>query len=411
MEKINFTNANRLHLISNTGQKYIDACSGTFNLALGYNHPKVIDAVTKQMQKFSHLSSNFETEERGQLLQALLKDAPEGIDRVWFRDITGSTANECAVKMAQKATGKNGIISFFGSHHGQTVYTTALSGNAFRRSGLPVAINSQDTIKVPAPYCYRCPYKLNPATCNTQCVEAINDFIDYASADNIAAVIIEPIMGNGGNIVPPAKVFKSLNKLAKERNIAIIADEVQTGIGRLGHKYGSEVLGLKPDIIALAKGLGGVGIPVAAVVMKSKFDNLKSFEHSFTSGANMISLVGALSTLNVLEEEKIYANVLNHEGLIESSLLKLKDKYKQVGDVRGKGYMWGIEINDLEGNVANKNTIDSIIETSFANQLIVRPSRYGFGNVIKVRPSLIANAEEIEEIMTKLDKTLSTTIS
>lgn len=401
-DQINFVDARGLYLISDNGDLYLDAVSGTFNLTLGYNHPRVVKAIQDQVQKFSHISSSLKNDHVELLRNKLVQYAPPGIESGWFRDITGSTANECAIKIAQKYTGKTDVISFFMSHHGQTSLMTAFSGNAFRRESSPVCVSGY-SIKIPGPYHYH----HSKTTARDFGLSQIDQFIHYASSGKVACLLAEPIMGNGGNIMPPPGYFEALSSYCKKNHILIIADEVQTGIGRTGHMYASESLGLSPDIMVLGKGLGGIGIPVAAVLMKSKLDILEQYEHSFTSGANMLSITAALTTLQVIEEEDILENVKNNESVLKEKLTALKQKYPQIYDVRGMGYMWGIEFRDDDGNEDAKIVSQIIAQAYTTQRLILRGSRYGMGNVLKIRPSLIATQSDIDEIYTKLDKAIS----
>lgn len=402
---VTFTSTKGIRLIKSNGEEFIDAESGTFNLALGYNHKRIVDKLCKQIQNYSHISSHLQNEDIQRLKNSLLAFAPAKIKDGWFRDITGSTANECAVRLAQKTTGKTDIITMFLSHHGQTALMTSLSGNAFRRKNFS-SLSFSGSLKVPVAYCHRCFYKQKPSTCGLLCVERINDFIEYASNGNIAALLIEPILGNGGNIIPPKGYFKALRQLCDEHKIKLVADEVQTGIGRTGEMYASTKFEIDPDIIVLGKGLGGIGVPVAAVLMRPELNTLVSFEHSFTSGSNMLAVTAAIETINTILEEKILKNVNKNEKILAEGLKQLKEKYSCIGDVRGVGYMWGIEIEDKNGapDVALTN---KVVAKAFENyNMILRPSRYGFGNVIKIRPSLIATSNDLLEILNRLDNTL-----
>ncbi|WP_410985041.1 aspartate aminotransferase family protein [Bacillus cereus] len=395
-----------IKLITEEGDEYLDAASGTFNLALGYNHPYVVDKVKQQVDELTHMSSSFTEPYVTEVLEKLIDLAPDGIDSGWMRDITGSTANECAVKIAQKATGATDVISLFLSHHGQTQFATGISGNAFRRRKFTNS-NVGNGIHIPAPYCYRCHYKAKYPDCGFLCVEAINDHIEYASSGSVAAMIIEPILGNGGNIIPPEGYFQRLRKLCDEHNMVLIADEVQTGIGRTGYMFASELFDIKPNIITLAKGLGGIGVPVAAVLMESDLQVLEKHEHSFTSGSNMLSLTAANSTLDVVSDPVLLADVRRKGVILGDMLNRLSQKYKCIGDVRGIGLMWGIEIVDKNGEPDSKKT-NAIIDLAFKNhKLILRGSRYGFGNVVKVRPALIVSDDEVAEIVEKLDQVLA----
>lgn len=401
-----FTSGQGLSLFQDDGQEYLDAVSGTFNLPLGYDYPEVVEAVTQQIHKVTHLSSTFAAPYARLILEQLFKFAPSGIDSGWFRDLTGSSANECAIKIAQIYTKATDVISLFMSHHGQTQFTTSISGNSFRRKGFPDTANAH-SIRVPAPYCHRCFYGAKYPDCKLLCVERINDFIEYSSSGSVACIIVEPVLGNGGNIVPPKGYFPALRKLCDEHGILLIADEVQTGLGRTGYFFGSEALDIKPDLITLAKGMGGIGVPVGAVLMKSTFNILEEWQHSFTSGSNMIAVAAASTTIKIIGEPTFLEDVRRKGELLGDLLQKLQQKHGCISEVRGLGLMWGLEISTPQGEPDVKTT-RKIVRCAMENhQLIVRSSRYGYGNVIKVRPALIATDEELEQIVTRLSQAIA----
>jgi 4-aminobutyrate aminotransferase len=401
-----FVKGEGIRLLREDGVSFLDAASGTFNLPLGYDHPQVVDAVVHQLRQMAHASSTLMVGQSREALDGLLAHAPSHLNAGWMRDVTGSTANECAVKIAQKATEKSDIISLFLSHHGQTQFTTAISGNSFRRENFPDSV-SPHSVKVPAPYCYRCFYKAKYPSCGMLCVERINDFIEYSSSGNVACLIIEPILGNGGNIVPPPGYFQALSKLCQEHGILMIADEVQTGMGRTGHLFASEAFNFKPNLVTLAKGLGGIGIPVAAVLYEARLSVLQSHEHSFTSGSNLLAMAAATATLKVLTSGSLLASVRSQGALLGELLSALARRHPCIGDVRGLGYMWGLEIVDADGKPDVAKTLAIVRAAQERHQLILRSSRYNFGNVVKVRPPLIATAEELEEIVDKLSSAIA----
>ena len=398
------TRGKGLWLETNEGNRLLDAVSGTFNLPLGYNHDFVVQAVKDQVERCSHLSSNFAANYSSVLIDRLVSLAPPEIDSGWCRDVTGSTAVEFAVKIAQKRTGATDVISLFRSHHGQTHFTTSISGSAKRRRGFPGAM-SGFSVKVPEPYCYRCFYRETYPQCNFLCVDRIREFIRHSSSGSVACLLIEPILGNGGNILPPPGYCNSLRQLCTDEGIVLIADEVQTGVGRAGYMFASEALELDPDVIVLSKGLGGIGLPIAAVLMKAELNVLEKFQHSFTSGANLLGIVAANATLEILSES--FLEAVRRKGRCLGTLLnELQAEYSVIGDVRGMGMMWGLEIVASDGAPDSElaNTIVDIAESNF--QLILRSSEYGEGNVVKVRPALIATEEELREIVRRLSQTL-----
>jgi 4-aminobutyrate aminotransferase-like enzyme len=398
--------ASGLRLFREDGGELLDGISGTFNLPLGYNHPEVVRAVQDQVARVTHLSSDLVAPHSQDLIDRLVGWAPEGIDTGWVRDLTGSTAIECAVKIAQKYTGASDIISLFFSHHGQTHFSTAISGMSMRRRGFPGTLTGI-SVRVPAPYCYRCFYAATHPDCGFLCVDRIQSFIEHSSNGSVACMIVEPILGNGGNIVPPPGYFESLQELCRKRDILLIADEVQTGIGRTGHMFASETLGLRPDIMVLAKGLGGIGVPIAAVLMRSELNLLEKYQHSFTSGSNMLGLAAAHATLDVVSRPGFLAQVRLKGQLLGELLHQLAQQFACVAETRGMGMMWGLEIIDAEGRPDPAKT-RAIVELAAQKYcLLLRSSGYGTGNVVKVRPALIATEGDLREIVDRLSQTLA----
>ena len=387
------------------GTVYLDAVSGTFNLPLGYNDPDVNAAVLRQVNTVSFLPSTFANFYAKSFAAKLLSHAPAYLDRCRVRDLTGSTANECAIKIAQKYTGRSTIISLARAHHGQTLFMTAISGNSFRREGFPGA-TSAHVCQVPAPYCHRCAYEAKFPQCELLCVRAIPDHIRHGTNGSVAAIIIEPVLGNGGNIVPPPGYFSALRKLCDDNGILLIADEVQTGIGRTGAMFASTAFDIRPDIITLAKGLGN-GWPIGAVLMRSELDVLESSQHSFTSGGHLASLAAASATLDVVSRTGFLDEVRRKGAVLGRLLASLKERHCCVGDVRGLGFMWGVEIVGPEGQPDVAKTAAIVRYAQERHHLILRASQYGRGNVVKVRPALIATDDELEEIVRRLSATIT----
>jgi 4-aminobutyrate aminotransferase-like enzyme len=331
-----------------------------------------------------------------EILKKLTPYLPSEINRIWLRDVSGSVAVECAIRMAQKFTGRSGVITLYMAHHGQSLATAQISGNAFRIKDFQVVI--PDSLKIPL-----------PSTAENQSdIHNFNEYIDldhlieFGSNKNIACLIIEPILGNGGNIVIPQKFYSYLREFCDRHNIVLVADEVQTGFGRTGTFFASNGYAkcLNPDIIVFAKGAGGIGIPVGGVLMKEKMDVLEAFEHSSTSGANPLSLVALDETISIIEDEKILENVQKNELYLKEGLLRLQEKYLEITNVRGLGYMYGFDTPSPEFAA-------QCIKTASSLGLIIRGARYGKSSALKVRPPLICERAHLDEILNKLDQTFN----
>jgi 4-aminobutyrate aminotransferase len=390
-----------VHLYDTDGNEYLDCASGTFNLSLGYGHPEVVKAMRDQAEQLIHTTSVFRTAPVHELVRRLVEVTPPNLTKVHLKVSGGSTANEGAVKMAQLATGRRDVVTLFRSHHGQTMMTTTMSGESFRKAPFPHLMPG--VLQVPDPYCLRCFYRqAGPDSCGMLCVEAIHDFLDHASSGSVACVVVEPISGSGGNIVPPDGYLPALRALCDERGIVLVFDEIQTGIGRLGRMFAADHFGVRPDILTTGKGLGGSGAQVAAIVTDARMSGLASDHHSFTYGGNVLAAAAAATTLDVIGRPGFLENVREVGAHILDRLKDLAARYPAIVDVRGVGLMIGIEIGDAEGRPHSERT-QELARRGMDHGLILRTSRYGRGNVIKIRPPLVLTRTEADVLCDRLD--------
>ena len=397
-----------VYLYDSDGRSYIDCASATFNLSLGYGHPVVIKAIKDQAEKLIHITSSFQSQPINELVGKLVALSPKNLTKVHMKVSSGSAANEGAIKMAQVATGKRDVITMFRSHLGQTMMMASLSGNSFRKEPFPLLYPGG--VHVPDPYCHRCFYKQQPDSCGMLCVDRIDDFVEYASSGQVAAVVVEPISGNGGNVVPPDGYFPALRRFCDENGIMLIFDEIQTGIGRTGRMFAAEHFGVEPDAITIAKGLGGSGAQVAGILTGEHMAGLGANHHSFTYGANLLAAAAANATLDVVSQPDFLANVRTVGDHILARLHDIRTRYRQVGDVRGIGLMIGFELENPNGepNVALTN---HLAKAAMNHGLILRTSRYGFGNVLKIRPPLTLTMTDADLICDRLEQLFETELS
>ncbi len=393
-----------IYLYDSDGRRYIDCASATFNLSLGYSHPAVVQAIRDQADQLIHVTSSFQTDQINELSRRLVDLAPTPITKAHLKVAGGSEANEGAIKMAQRATGKRDVITLFRAHVGQTMMTTSMSGNAFRKE--PFQTLFHNTLQVPDPYCRRCFYAQTQDSCGQLCVERLYDFMEYASSGSVAAFLVEPISGNGGNIVPPDGYFDGLRRFCDDTGVKLILDEIQTGIGRTGRMFAAEHFGVRPDAITLAKGLGGSGAQVAAILASDDLAGMPGDQHSFTYGSNVLAASAALATLDVIDNEDFLANVRRTGAYIIDRLLEMQSRHRVIDDVRGVGLMIGIEIADDDGS-PNVELTNELAHRAMDFGLILRTSRYGRGNVLKIRPPLILTLDEAEEICDRFDQLLT----
>jgi 4-aminobutyrate aminotransferase-like enzyme len=392
-----------VYLYDEQGKQYIDCASGTFNLSLGYSHPGVVEAIQKQAEMLIHATSTFQTDPVNDLVARLVAAAPAGLVKAHLKVSGGSEANEGAVKMAQVATGRREVITLFRSHHGQTMMMTSFSGNAFRKAPFPVLYPG--SLQVPDPYCFRCFYGQRRETCGLMCVTRLDDFLEYASGGQVAAIIVEPISGNGGNIVAPDGYLPRLREFCDAHDIVLILDEIQTGIGRTGQMFAAQHFGVEPDAITVGKGLGGSGAQIAAILTNDRLAGLPAHHHSFTFGGNSLAAAAAVATVEIVAEPEFLANVRATGAHILARLRDMQRRHRAMGDVRGVGLMIGIELvePDMAPAVALTN---ELARRGMDHGLVLKTSRYGYGNVLKVRPPLILTASQADEICDRLDALL-----
>lgn len=394
--------AEGIYVRDERGRVYIDCASGTFDQPLGHNHPALVDAIKRQAETLAYLATPLVGEIVLRLAEKLVAVSPPNLNRVHLRDVSGSTAVEGAIKIAQAATGRSDVIALFRSHHGQTAWTTDVSGDAARRLLAPV--HTPGIVHVPGPYCYRCFYRMTYPECGLYCVDAIRDFIAYASSGSVACVIVEPVIGNGGNIVPPRDYFRKLRSLCDELGIVLIFDEAQTGLGRLGYLFAAEYFDVQPHILVTAKGLGGP-VPRAAILLEERLELMPAKQHSFTGASSLLSAATALATLDVLEEPGFLEAVRRKGQLLGLHLRELATRFPAIGDVRGVGLMWGLEIVAPDAT-PDTGRCNRIVAAGRDAGLILRSSQYGRGNVVKIRPPLVITELEIEELADRLGRAL-----
>lgn len=395
--------AEGVFLYTADGKKYLDFAAATFNLSLGYNHPEVTEAVIKQIKEISYASSSFKLKKVHEFSEKLIKLCPKGFTRVHPKSTGGSIANEGAIKAALKITKKNDIMSYFFGYHGQSYLTQAITGFDIQRKNLPfIGLN---IIRIPFPYCYRCFYGKKYPSCKLACFEKIEKIIKVSATNGPACFIMEPILGIGGCIVPPKAYVKKLSDFCNEKGIVIIMDEVMTGIGRTGKMFGFEHFDIKPNIITLAKGLGGSGFGSAAIVAEEKFSDLTEYEHSFTATSFLIGAAAASKTLDIISKPAFLEQVIKMGKIVRKELKKMEKEYYFIGDVRGKGLMQGFEIVKKD-NSPDPKRAKRIVKNAFKKGLIIKCYAHALMNTILITPALIISEKEIKEGMKILKEVL-----
>ncbi|MGH7890588.1 MAG: acetyl ornithine aminotransferase family protein, partial [Thermodesulfobacteriota bacterium] len=386
------------------GNVFLDFTAGIAVTATGHSHPDVVKAIKKQAGRFLHMSgTDFYYEIQVKLARKLTSLAPGKFKKRVFFTNSGTEAIEAAFKLARYKTKREHMISFFGAFHGRTLGALSLTGSKIRQKENFGSLIPGVT-HVGYGYCYRCPYHLTYPECNIDCVDYIEHtlFKKTVPPRDVAAIIVEPIQGEGGYIVPPPGWHQRLRKLTKKYNILLIADEVQCGMGRTGKMFAIEHWGVEPDIIAVAKGIAS-GMPLGAMIARADLMDWEPGAHANTFGGNPLACAAALETIRLLEKG-LLKNASVVGDYLKNKLDALARKFPLIGDVRGIGLMAGIElVRDRESKEWAVTERDRIIQLAFQKGLLL----LGCGESgIRFAPALVVTKREVDMAMKILEECL-----
>jgi 4-aminobutyrate aminotransferase len=376
------------------GNVFLDFTAGIAVCATGHCHPVVVRAIKEQADRLLHMSgTDFYYPPQITLAQKLARLAPgEGSRKVYFGN-SGAEAVEAAFKLARWHTRRELNLAFFGAFHGRTMGALSLTASKTiqKKHYNPLV---PGITHVPYPYCYRCPYRLCYPTCGTACVDWIEDtlFRTTVPPEEVAAIFVEPIQGEGGYIVPPPEFHHKLHKIARKYNILYVADEVQSGMGRTGKMFAMEHFGVAPDILTLAKGIAS-GLPLGAMLAWADIMDWEAGSHASTFGGNPISCQAALATIELLETGLLDHAARRGEQLM-AGLREMQKTIECIGDVRGKGLMVGVElVKDRQTKERAGDLRDAAVKAAFGKGLLLLGC--GF-NTIRFCPALTVNDNEID---------------
>lgn len=379
-------------LFDKSGREFIDCTSQAWSLNIGYSHPKVIQAVEEVLGKYSHIRTSFETVPKLLLSKKIVELAPQNLDQIIYT-ITGSEANEGALKIAMRNRQGNTFVSLFDGYHGRTLATLNLSwphpNNRFTAWSGPI-------VRIPQAYCYRCPLKLSYPQCQLACVDLAKMIIEKGSSEPPVALIMEPIQGNGGMIDFPREYYPAIRNMCDDLGMLLIFDEIQTGFGRLGTWFGADLYQTIPDIMVIGKALGG-GLPLFGVLFSSNLQGLAPGDHSFTFAHFPLSMAAAIATIQVLEDENLLDRANKMGAIFTSHLRELQDKYELIGDIRGPGLMIGVElVKDQKTKEPAREETTRFIKEGLKRGVIFGESKYlGLGNIIKIKPPLVITEDQV----------------
>ncbi len=389
------------------GQRILDFTSGQICSTIGHNHPRIVEAVQQSLETVIHLNSWMLSQPVLELAERLVRLVPASLNRVILVN-TGAEANEIALRIAKMHTGRFEIVGLTRSWHGLQAGTASLNlagGHAGYGPAMP------GSLTLPAPYAYRCPIRHCNGSCDCTCLDAGFDLVDQQSIGSLCAVIAEPVLSAGGIIVPPPQYFQRLRQLCDERGMLLILDEAQTGFGRLGTMFGFESFGVAPDILSVSKTLGG-GVPLGATLTSAEIEEDcygKGFMHVTSHVSDPLPAAAGLAVIDVIEQEGLVEQARQRGEYLLSRLRELQERHEQIGDVRGKGLLVGIElVEDRETRAPADAPGIAVGDECLRRGLsmnIVR-STGGMLNCFRMAPPLSITESEIDTAITIIDEAI-----
>ena len=343
------TDVDGVYIIDFEGRKILDFSSQLMCVNVGHKNQKIIKAIQEQAEKVCYLYPGFAYESRAKIGKALAEVTPGDLNKIFFT-LGGADANDNAIKIARAATKKYKILARYRSYHGATYGAITLTGDPRRP---PVEPALPGVIHVLDPYCYRCPFALTYPECGLQCAEHIAEVIQYETADTVAAVFMESVVGSNGLIVPPDGYMQRVKEICEKNDVLFVVDEVMSGFGRTGKWFAIEHWDVAPDIMTMAKGLTSAYIPLGAVAVSPKVSDVIDKEVLYgglTYGAHPLSCAAACAAIEVYREENLIENARDMGAILKTELKRFKEKHASVGDVRAIGLFSCIEL------VKNKRT-------------------------------------------------------
>jgi 4-aminobutyrate aminotransferase-like enzyme len=391
-------------LYDEKGQEYLDMFAGIVTVSLGHCHPKVTQKTVEQVQTLQHTSTAFMTAPMVDLAEKLSEIAPGNLSKSLITN-SGTEANEGAIKLARLSTGRNEVIALKHSYHGESHLASTLTANYNWRPELPPA---QGVVFAENAYCYRCPFNKKPDSCGLECAQDVERVIQTQTSGKPAVLIAEPIQGVGGTITPPDDYFKEVKRILNKYGALLIADEVQTGVGRTGKFwFGISNWDVIPDFITLAKGLAN-GLPIGAFVTTPEIAQAGTKQLINTFGGNPVSSATALAVLETIEEENVMENARVVGEYLKAGLEDLKKSRPVIGEVRGKGLMLGVEFAG-EGKAPMPGETSRIVEEAKNNGLIVGKGGL-YGNVVRIKPPMIISKENVDTCLKILQSAIDSVV-
>jgi 4-aminobutyrate aminotransferase len=391
------------------GNVFLDCTAGIAVTSTGHAHPDVVAAIVEQSGKFLHMSgTDFYYELQVRLAEELSAIAPmPGPHRTFFGN-SGTEAVEAAIKLARYYTKRSNLIAFFGAFHGRSMGSLSLTASkpAQRKGFSPLV---PGVFHVPYANCYRCPVNATPETCAAECLRFLEEqtLVHVVSPDEVAAIVVEPIQGEGGYVVPPNVFHERLRDLATRHGMLLIVDEVQSGMGRTGKWFAIEHTGVHPDVVATAKGIAS-GLPLGVIIARSELMSWPPGAHASTFGGNPVACAAAMATIRLMRE-RLMQNAEDVGAHLFAALKRLMAKHALIGDVRGRGLMIGVElVRDRRTKERATSERDRVVRECFNRGLLV----LGAGrNALRFSPPLVLTKDQADTAVRILDEALTAAVS
>lgn len=391
------------------GNRYIDLTGGFVVTAAGHSNPRIVDAITKQSERLLHsMGCVNPNEPRVKLAEKLAEISPGNL-RVSYIANTGGEAVDMALKTAKLYTGRDQIISFQGGFHGKTHASLSVSSRtSFRKSFQSQLVG---VTHAPYPYCYRCPFELTYPECDLLCAKYLNHILSFpdSGVSDVAAVIVEPVQGMGGWIVPPPEFMSQIAEICKEHKILLIVDEIITGLGRTGWFYGSDRSNVIPDIITIGKGLAG-GFPISAMITTKEIaSSWESEQHTSTFLGHPVGCAAAIASIEEIQQKKLTERSKELGAYFKTTLEKMQDRHPLIGDVRGEGLLVAIElVKDRKTKEPAPDETAQVVSEALLYGIMATLRGGPYANCIRMAPSITITEEQLEYALEVLDKSLTT---
>jgi 4-aminobutyrate aminotransferase len=395
--------AEGIYVESVDGKRYMDFSSGLATVNIGHRPIEVLEAAKRQMDELVHSGCIFRYASEVELAERLARITPDGIEMFFFAN-GGAEAVEGSIKLARYATGRQGVIGFMGCFHGRTMGALSLTTSTARyRKGFHPLLPS--VYHSPYPYCFRCHMGMDKTSCEVECFEYLERILRYQiTPEEVACMIIEPVLGEGGYIVPPMDFMQKLRELCRKYGILLIADEVQSGFGRTGKWFASEHFDIKPDIIVMAKAIAS-GFPLSAFgASRELMSKWPPGAHGTTFGGNPVSCAAANATIDKIERDGLIEKAARMGDYAMGRILEIKDRTKGIGDVRGLGLMIGVEFIKEDGG-PDKGRLDGVMKRCLEAGLVIIECGID-KNIARIMPPLTVTRDEMDKALSIFEEAL-----